>query len=250
MAAGGLTVMPKAEQPPGHNAPSMAERVYQHLKAELLAFRLLPGDRFTETALAKRLQASRTPVREALYRLQQEGVMAVHFRSGWQVKPFDFEQIEALYDLRITLERAAAEKICQLPSPPPVLEALCTTWCPTLPTEQATDTHLGELDEHFHCQLVAAAGNPEMTRVHQDITERLRIVRRLDFTRQDRVAATYREHSAILTALLANRPDQAAEQLTRHIRQSQATVRAITMEKIRQAARHFQQAELGTDPPD
>ncbi|TVP53501.1 MAG: GntR family transcriptional regulator [Halomonadaceae bacterium] len=219
----------------------MSERVYQALKEDLFEFRLIPGDRFTETDVAKRLSASRTPVREALYRLQQEGYMDVHFRSGWQVKPFDFAQVEELYDLRITLERAAAHKICRQTSPPPVLRQLNAIWRPDHPSERAIGSTVRALDENFHCELVAAAGNREMTRIHQDITDRLRIIRRLDFTRQDRIDATYQEHAAILDALANNNPGDAAEKLTTHIRISQAAVQEITMDKIRATALEHQQ---------
>ena len=67
---------------------------------------------------------------------------------------------------------------------------------------------MAELDEAFHCALVEAAGNPEMAQVHRDVTEKIRIVRRLispDF----RIDATYEEHGAILSAVLARRADEA-----------------------------------------
>src|SRR5690606_3416198 len=93
---------------------NLTERVYQHLKQDIFSFRLLPGDRFTEKEIAERVAASRTPVREALTRLQREGFVAVSFRSGWQVKPFDFNQFEQLYDVRIVLELAAVKRLCEL----------------------------------------------------------------------------------------------------------------------------------------
>jgi DNA-binding GntR family transcriptional regulator len=64
----------------------------------------------------------------------------------------------------------------------------------------------------------------------------LRIIRRLDFTRDDRVDATYVEHAAILEALRSGMATEAADRLTHHIRASQKAVREITMERIREAA--------------
>lgn len=52
--------------------------------------------------------------------------------------------------------------------------------------------------------LVAATGNREMARIHAGLTEKIRIIRRLDFTREDRIAATYHEHTLILQALCSN----------------------------------------------
>ncbi|MFT6859086.1 MAG: DNA-binding GntR family transcriptional regulator, partial [Thalassolituus oleivorans] len=83
---------------------NVAEKIYQQLRQELFDFQLLPGDRFSETEVAKRMNASRTPVREALYRLERDGYVQVQFRNGWQVRPFDFQYFEELYDVRILLE--------------------------------------------------------------------------------------------------------------------------------------------------
>jgi len=221
---------------------SVADRVYEALKDDIFEFRLLPGDRFSEGDLAHRLGASRTPVREALYRLQREGFVDVLFRSGWQVQPLDFDQLDELYELRITLERAAAEKICTLREKPQTIYQLRRLWRPTDPAERAIGATACAVDESFHCELMTAAGNREMARIHRQVTERLRIVRRLDFTRQDRVDATYTEHRAILEALLAGDAPLARELLGSHIRHSQNTVREITMERLHEAAEAHRRA--------
>ena len=86
---------------------NLAERIYRQLKKDIFDFRLLPGDRFSENEIAERMGASRTPVREALFRLERETYVQVLQRSGWQVKPFDFDYFEELYDVRTVLECAA-----------------------------------------------------------------------------------------------------------------------------------------------
>jgi biotin operon repressor len=91
---------------------SRADEVYAQLKRDVAEFKLVPGDRFTENELCERLGVSRTPVRQALFRLQQEGYVEVLFRSGWRVLPFDFDQFEQLYDLRMVLETTAAQRLC------------------------------------------------------------------------------------------------------------------------------------------
>jgi DNA-binding GntR family transcriptional regulator len=226
---------------------SMADRVYDALKDDIFEFRLLPGDKFSEGDVGTRLDASRTPVREALYRLQREGYVEVLFRSGWRVKPLDFEQIEDLYDLRITLEKAAIHKICELPEEPSAIRTLVAIWNPDHPSERAVGSTVRALDESFHCDLVAAAGNREMARIHREISDRLRIIRRLDFTRNDRVDATYKEHAQILDAIRRGDAQTAADDLARHIRISQKAVKEITMERIREAAQRHRQAENATE---
>jgi len=78
-----------------------------------------------------------------------------------------------------------------------------------------------------------------MARV-QEVTDRIRIIRRLDFTQRPRIDATYDEHAKILGAIRANRGDQAAMLLRAHIESSQSEVRKITLHQIhlaRSAAR-------------
>lgn len=93
----------------------LAERIYLQLKDDIFDFHLLPGDRFSENEIAVRMDVSRTPVRQALFWLEREGYVEVHFRSGWQVRPFDFAYFEELYDLRIVLECEAVKRLCARP---------------------------------------------------------------------------------------------------------------------------------------
>ena len=66
---------------------NLAEQVYAQLKAELHDFTWVPGDRFSEAEIGQRVGVSRTPVREALFRLRNEGFLDVESKSGWFVKP-------------------------------------------------------------------------------------------------------------------------------------------------------------------
>ncbi len=213
---------------------SRAEDAYTLIKRDIADFRLLPGDRFTEGEVSERLGVSRTPVRQALFRLQQEGFVEVLFRAGWRVLPFDFDEFEQLYDLRMVLETTAVHRLCE--DGPRIdrskLAALAGIWLAP-PDQRSKDTaQVSAWDEAFHCDLVAAAGNGPMTRVHRDITDRIRIIRRLDFTQQTRITATYDEHAKILSAVLALRGDQAALLLRSHIETSQAEVRKITLHQV------------------
>ncbi|MCU0812998.1 MAG: GntR family transcriptional regulator [Burkholderiaceae bacterium] len=220
-----------------HEAPrgNLAEQVYATLKSELHDFLLVPGDRFSEAELGLRLGVSRTPVREALFRLRNEGFLDVESKSGWYVKPVDFARLDMLYDLRIVLESASVARLAQRATDPSELEALKTAWLVPAAERLADPRDVGELDERFHATLVQAAGNAEIARVHQDVTDRIRIVRRLDFTRPDRIDATYQEHAKILRAVIQRKTDQAQLLLKSHIEQSKAEVRKITLHALHEA---------------
>ncbi|ERK12449.1 MAG: GntR family transcriptional regulator [Pantoea sp.] len=214
---------------------ALAEKVYQALKNDIFEFRLMPGDRFSESEIAERMEVSRTPVRQALFWLEREGYVEVWFRSGWQVKPFNFEYFEELYDFRTVLEREAVRRLCSLPplQCAETLTELKIFWIdnPRLEDGKTVSLH----DEAFHMALVSATGNREMARVHAELTEKIRIIRRLDFTRDDRVDATYREHAQILRAIFQQHTEEAQRILTDHIAVSKAEVRKITLHMLQQA---------------
>ncbi len=210
---------------------SLADTAYAQIKASLFDFELLPGDRFSETGVAERLKMSRTPVRDALYRLEREGYLQVHLRVGWSVRPYDFKRFEEFYDLRLILEEASVARLCELPERPG-LDALQSTWLVPAADRVAHAMHVSALDEEFHMQLVATAGNAEVARCHHEVTERIRIIRRLDFTQPHRVEKTYDEHGQILRAIIRRRADEATRLLRSHIETSKAEVRKITLHRL------------------
>jgi DNA-binding GntR family transcriptional regulator len=215
-----------------NDAPgTLGDAAYLELKEALFAFRLLPGERFSENAIAVRLGMSRTPVRHALARLLREGYLDMDVRSGWSVRKLDFEQFDHLYDLRLVLETAAVRRLCEGYAEG-ALDELKDFWLAP-PAERVRDgQRVADMDEAFHITLVGAAGNPEMARVHCDLTERIRILRRLDFGSAERVVCTYDEHAAILRAILCGRADQAVMLLRAHIEASKAEVRKITLHRL------------------
>lgn len=216
--------------------PSLAAAVYLGLKQEIFDFRLLPGDRFTESEIAQRLNVSRTPVREALYRLEREGYLQVQFRSGWSVRELDFHQFDELYDLRIALESACVRILCDRDQRPD-LQELKSVWLVTPKRRLRDGERVCALDEAFHGTLVAATGNREIMRCHQEVTERIHLLRRLDFTEPSRITATYQEHAQVLRAVLRGSADRAVGLLRRHIETSKAEVRKISLHKLYSARR-------------
>ncbi len=223
---------PGAAAPPRAN---LAEQVYAELKGQMHDFHLVPGDRFSEAEIGARLGVSRTPVREALFRLRNEGLLDVESKSGWFVRPIDFGKLEQLYDLRVILETACVMRLCTRAEPTPELEALKASWLVPVSERLQDGREVGALDEAFHATLVRAAGNEEIARVHWDVTERIRIIRRLDFTRADRIEATYAEHAKILRSVIQRKVDQAQMLLRSHIDQSKAEVRKITLATLHEA---------------
>ena len=215
---------------------TLADQAYACIKQMVFDFTLMPGDRCSESELAQRLQVSRTPLRQALQRLEREGFLQVLPKVGWQVAPLDFDIFDELYDLRVLIECHAAQQLA-LAETRPALAALAEVWLAPPEQRMADGAQVGRLDEQFHAHLVQASGNREMARVHREITERIRIIRRLDFTKPARIDATYDEHARILRAITRRRGDEAQRLLRAHIEQSKLEVRHITLDMLYRARR-------------
>lgn len=215
---------------------TLADQAYAEIKQLIFDFTLMPGDRFSESELSQRVQVSRTPLRQALQRLEREGFLHVFPKLGWQVAPLDFDQFDELYDLRVLIECHAAQALSQA-DPRPALDDLAAVWLAPASQRRTSPDDVRALDEQFHSELVRAAGNREMARVHREITDRIRIIRRLDFTKPARVDATYDEHARILRAITRRRAEEAQRLLRAHIEQSKLEVRHITLDMLYRARR-------------
>jgi DNA-binding GntR family transcriptional regulator len=214
-----------------------AALVYKELMADIADFRLLPGDRFTETDLSRRFGASRTPIRDALLQLKRDGFVDVRFRSGWYICPFDFKRFDELYELRIVLETAAIERLLRGDDLVwrPALDALDAIWLVDEAVRETDPRRMTDLDEGFHSRIVEAAGNREMAIMHRENTEKIRMIRRLDFYKDFRIAATYQEHGALLKILRRGAINDALPLLRAHIESSKQEVRKITLHMMHEA---------------
>ena len=85
-------------------SPPIREKVYEHLKSDILSGRYTPGEKLAEEHLAERLGVSRTPVREALHKLESEGLIQPRKKRGFIVSRDTKEEVEELFELRSILE--------------------------------------------------------------------------------------------------------------------------------------------------
>ena len=246
--AGGASPAPATTAPIGvvHGRPgqspsegersTLGESVYEKIKEDLFEFRMAPGQRYSEQELADRFGVSRTPLRLALHVLAREGYLdRVGGHAGWLVRPFDLAYYEDLYDFRIQIELIAVRRLCAL-DPAADLRELCAFWRVPKRARLMDGKTVAHADEILHSTLVALAGNREMARTHADLTERIRIIRRLDFIEPARIKDAYDEHDKILGALLARRAGDAELLIKAHIGSSRAEIRHITLHKLSLAA--------------
>ncbi|MBU1184768.1 MAG: GntR family transcriptional regulator, partial [Proteobacteria bacterium] len=98
---------------PRKNGISVREKTYDYLKSNILSGRFVPGERLAEEHLAKELGVSRTPVREALHKLEQDGLIEPLESRGFCIPKDSEEEIEDLFELRTVLEGYTLKLICE-----------------------------------------------------------------------------------------------------------------------------------------
>ncbi|MCB5911344.1 GntR family transcriptional regulator [Streptomyces pinistramenti] len=200
-----------AKQPPA------AERVYTHIKDAVLQRRYEGGMLLTEGELAEAVGVSRTPVREALLRLEVEGLIKLYPKKGALVLPVSAQEIADVVETRLLVEKHAAAKA--VPAP----EALLAELAEHLETmqEQAAAGDLAAVsvaDRCFHAALVRSAGNQILDRLYEQLRDRqLRMGVAVMHAHPDRIAKNIAEHAEILDALRAGDTEAATVALHRHV---------------------------------
>lgn len=192
------------------------DRIYRVVKARAIAFQLRPGERLNEVALARELNVSRTPLREALNRLVAEEFLRWLPRRGYLVRELDSKEVFDLYEFRAALEVSAAMLACERATDGELEELSKFVESRSKNADETDTLRVVGLDEEFHERLVALSGNQEMVRVLRNVNARIRFVRWVDMEKGRR-AITQGEHAAVLAALKKRDKTGVARCLSDHI---------------------------------
>jgi DNA-binding GntR family transcriptional regulator len=218
-----------AAPPAGRRGASQADRVYEQLRAQLLRGDIPPGERLVELQLAAAFSTSRTPVREALRRLEGDGHLVRDPSGGMRPAVPSVRSMRELYEVRLALEELTARKAATsgdrglLESTQQHWRALDAEWRAGRPSISGPD--FVHEDERFHAAIAAAGGNHLAGRLLGDVNDRIRILRVHDFTADERIRATIAEHLEILDAVLGGEADAAAAFMRAHVQRSAQVVR-------------------------
>ncbi|MEV7995881.1 GntR family transcriptional regulator [Streptomyces sp. NPDC086077] len=197
--------------------PPAADRVYTHVKQGVLDRRYEGGTLLTEGELADAVGVSRTPVREALLRLEAEGLIKLYPKKGALVLPVSAQEIADVVETRLLVEEHAARKA--VPAPGGLIVRL-----EELLEQQREQAAAGDLaaaavtDRSFHAEIVRSGGNEILSRLYDQLRDRqLRMGVAVMHSHPDRIAKTLAEHQHILDALRSGDPDAAVDVVHRHI---------------------------------
>lgn len=208
------------------------QSIYEMLRAMITEFKIAPGARLTESQLADYFDVSRTPVRAALQRLENEGQVEIRAKQGCFVRTIDLETISQYYDVRLQLERMSVIQAHQS-LPNPELELLAEQWDPEkqiFGSDVSDDLKIAE--ESFHIELAQASGNHVLAGYLQDINDHIRVVRRFGWPDKKSVDDTYLEHYRICQYIFNDQLEDALAEMENHIRKSQDQANRISLHQI------------------
>ncbi|WP_165923670.1 GntR family transcriptional regulator [Bosea sp. BK604] len=198
---------------------SLNASVYDRIKAEILTNRLRPGVKLTHQGIAELLGVSRTPVREALERLLQEGYVFRLPRRGFFVGETSDDDTRDYYQTREALELYQLERLFERGVTEDDLRQLRTIneRYSTLITQNLTYERM-LVDRDFHLALAGLTGNAYLVSMLNGIFERLILKRRIAGMSDTRGLAVYEDHLALLGALEKGQESKARKILAQHIR--------------------------------
>ena len=201
-----------------HDRRKVTDWVYEELKLAIIDLRLAPGEPLREAALAEQLGVSKTPIREALTRLEQDGLVETTSFKGAAATVYSRRDLEEIYELRELLEVAAVRRATESMNDKARarLEQLCAE-SRTLSTAQHAD-RLSQLLSEFDQLLFAQITNSRIRALVDNLQAHLSRIGRLTTDIPGRISESIAEHDRILEAVMAGDPNLAEQRLRAHIR--------------------------------
>jgi DNA-binding GntR family transcriptional regulator len=193
--------------------------VYAALRNEIRNGQLQPGDRLLEIEIAKRLGVSRTPVREALKRLESDGLVSFGQPRGLTVTKLTHGQILELYAVREVLEGAAARFAAERAAP---FEIDSLKQILAQHDDASTPAEAADANRRLHAAIVAATHNVYLQRMINVLTDALVLLGTTTYTMPGRIASGWKENAKIVACIERRDASAAEEAGRRHIRAAAA----------------------------
>ncbi|MEV5912055.1 GntR family transcriptional regulator [Streptomyces chartreusis] len=203
---------------------AIRERVLATLRQDIIAGRLLPGDRLVERELADRFGVSRVPVREAIRALVAEGF--VHFETPRRtvVRRLSPADVKELFELREALEVYAAGLAASRATPEDLADLRELLRAAASATEAGDAEKITDVNTRFHNRILAMAGNSLLTSVMEPVDGRLRWLTR----QNEEWPQLLTEHQDLYEAIASGDPDRARSHTLTHVQANyRSTVRHL-----------------------
>lgn len=203
---------------PKRDVMSQGQATYQAILAAIRAGDYAPGDRLRETEIAERLALSRTPIREAMRRLEADGIIEHRARIGAVVRALSYAEVVELYEMRVVLERTAAELAARhaLGAEIDALDTLNADFAACL----SDSARAVAVNQQFHQGLYDAARNRFLIEATRAMNNALLLLGPTTLADEERIAVVCRQHQDIIDAIRARDEEAAGAAAQAHLETS------------------------------
>jgi DNA-binding GntR family transcriptional regulator len=217
----------KRPKPKTRAAENLSARVYNQIKNLILCNEIMPGQKLHHQQLSERLGVSRTPIREALTRLVQEGYVSFLPNRGFTCKEIRMQEAEELYELREALEAFAVEKAIATLSDKALRELRDKITAYGRDVQNRFTRERLVYDQDVHLRIAQLAGNETLRNTLSHVFERIVLKRRTDGLYDPaRGLAAHQEHLRLLEAMERRDAPAAVAILRNHIQAGKQNVMA------------------------
>ncbi|MGI8783544.1 MAG: GntR family transcriptional regulator [Acidobacteriota bacterium] len=201
----------------------LSDAIYHHLKEDIVTCLLKPGSPITEGQVTKRYNVSRTPVREACFKLEKDGLLQIISNKGYIVSPVSARDINEIYQMRQIFETYAADQIVDSITPQELaeLKKLCEDSYAGKELEALKACIAG--DFRFHTIIVGTCRNERMTMMYENLLHQLRRIFFMTMS-LDRRAEIEKEHHRIFESLESRDRELASQLISTHSQGSKERV--------------------------
>ncbi len=214
-----------------HKSISIADQIFEQLEHDILAGKYERGESLSELRLSAELGVSRTPIREAIRRLEQEGILEESGR-GVIVVGITHEDMMDMYEIRMQVEGMAARRAAERVTAAEIREMrnlidLQRFYAAKEETEGYMQVR--NLDSQFHVMLYRCSGSKVYYDVLSSLHKKISKYRMVSVSRHDRAQESIDEHEAICDALAAHDGDRAFEAAERHMKNARESMAGIDL---------------------
>ncbi len=217
--------MPIPESTPTLERPILRESVYQQLRDWIVQGKLEPGEQLRDQELAERLGISRTPVREALRRLEDEGLVETAKNRWTRVRPVDLKEAEQIYPIRAVLDGLALRLAFPLLDKASLSTMRKANGWLRAALKNADNPAAVEADSAFHDEYVRHCGNPELIEIIRGLRVKHYRLELTYFGSPTLGLVSVQEHAGILEAIVASDVEAAQQRLYRHFHNALARLK-------------------------
>jgi DNA-binding GntR family transcriptional regulator len=228
----------------------LVDRVYEQIKAAIQDGRIKPGQRLVQDALARQLGISRSPVREAIVRLGQEGFIHLEPHRGAVVRPITDREMDQIYQVRQLLEPFAAAEAAAHATDEEIERLAAVQREAELQRDALNPADVFWVNGEFHRVLVAPCHNEVLVGLLASLWERQVTFNAFAVYSEQRGATEHmlREHQAILEAFKSRHSDQVRTLVEYHIRDARmATEKAVAQREWKHAETAPSSSSLARD---